>query len=325
MTSPFDPIDIEFSVVSGSRHELLFNCIDSVERVMSGTKYRWKLTAICNASGEELPLRLRNRFPAISIIENHDPIGFAANHNKVLVSSAARFVWLLNDDLVLLPDSVAKVTEFMDAAENSDVAAVSPRLLNPDGSVQPSTYSFPSMPQTLLAHSGLREHPAMNRLLRFVAPVLRARKGSSRFWAHDETIEVDTLRGACVAMRMSAVKQIGLMSEVSIVGGEETEWHRRFKDHGWKVVFFAGASVIHYGSQTVGAESQKLRPEYLKGALHFFKTRRAKPVYTLFCLTLDAMFTVQRLFARVRGDAEGVELTRRYVAATNEAMRSTRS
>ena len=323
MMPAVDPVDIEFSVVSGSRHELLFDCIDSVQQVMTGTGYRWKLTAISNAAGDDLPQRLRNRFPEISVIDNPQPIGFAANHNRVLADSSARYVWLLNDDVVLLANSVAKVTEFMDAANNSDVAVVSPRLLNPDGSLQASTYSFPSMPQTLLAHSGLREHPMTTRILGLVAPVLRARKGSSRFWAHDETIEVDTLRGACVAMRMSAVRQVGLMSEVSIVGGEETEWHRRFKDHGWKVVFFADASVIHYGSQTVGDDSQKLRPEYLKGALHFFRTSRPNSTFTFFCRSLEALFAVRQLTARIRRDASALELARRYAAVTNEAMRST--
>ena len=319
---PAGSVDIEFSVVSGSREELLFGCIESVERVMAETPYHWTLTAICNAPGSELPDRLRARFPGISITENTTPLGFAANHNAVLVTSTTRYVWLLNDDVVLLPGSVAKVTEFMEAEENARVAVVSPRLLNPDGSLQPSTYSFPSMPQTLLAHSGLRERALTARLLALGAPILRPRKGSSRFWVHDETVEVDTLRGACVAVRIAAVRDVGLMSEVSIVGGEETEWHRRFRDHGWKVVFFVEASVIHYGSQTVAAGSRDLYPEYLKGALYFYKTGRTKPVYTVFCLALRAMFGARKLVAHIRRDRDAVEVARRYAAVTKEAMRS---
>jgi GT2 family glycosyltransferase len=106
------------------------------------------------------------------VIQNDESLGFAANHNRVLRSSHARYVWHLNDDLLILPDAIRRVTEFMDQPANARVAAASPKLLNPDGSLQPSTYGFPSMPQILLAHSGLRELPLTDRVLGFVAPYM---------------------------------------------------------------------------------------------------------------------------------------------------------
>jgi GT2 family glycosyltransferase len=232
----------------------------------------------------------------------------------VLSGTRARYVWLLNDDLLILDDVVRKVTEFMDRPENARVAVVSPKLLNPDGSLQPSTYGFPSMPQMLLGHSGLRELRLTDALMSKVAPILRPQAGSSRYWAHDRTVEVDTLRGACVAMRMKAVKQVGPMVEVALVGGEETEWHRRFHDNGWKVVYFADASVIHYGSQTVRDGSRNLYPEYLKGALYFFRTGRGAITYSLFCATLLTMFGFKRALALVRRDRAGSKLARGYTS-----------
>src|SRR4029079_7297798 len=159
---------------------------------------------------------------------------------------------------------------------------------------------FPSMPQMLLAHSGLRELGPVDSLLGRLAPVLRSREGSSRYWAHDKTVEVDTLRGACVAMRMKAVRQVGPMVEVAIVGGEETEWHRRFKEQAWKVVYYSEASVIHYGSQTVRDGSTNHYPEYLKGALYFFRTGRGRATYSLFCAALLGMFGARTAFAWIR-------------------------
>ena len=49
----------------------------------------------------------------------------------------------------------------------------------------------------------------VHSLLEKAAPLLRRGEGASRFWSHDRTVTVDTLRGACVAMRMKAVKQVG--------------------------------------------------------------------------------------------------------------------
>jgi GT2 family glycosyltransferase len=313
--------DIEFSIVSGSNEEMLLGCVESVIATMKHSRYDWSLTVTCNATGEGLAGRLRARYPQALVIDNSVSRGFAANHNRVLESSRARYVWLLNDDLVILPDAVRLVTEFLDKPENSRVAVASPRLLNPDGSLQPSTYGFPSMPQTLLAHSGLRDLPITDAVLRRVAPMLRSREGSSRFWAHDRIVEVDTLRGACVAMRMKAVRQVGPMVEIAIVGGEETEWHRRFHEHGWKVVYFPDASVIHYGSQTVGGDSRNLYPEYLKGALYFFRTSRSKGAYSRFCAALLAVFGARAAFAFVTRNKKEAKVAKAYASVAWDGLR----
>lgn len=312
--------DIEFSIVSGSNEEMLFGCIESLVSSMEGSAYSWSLTVTCNATSAGLAGRVKSRYPRALVIDNQASRGFAANHNRVLEGSRARYVWLLNDDLLILPDAVRKVTEFMDRKENARVAVTSPRLLNPDGSLQPSTYGFPSMPQILLAHSGLRELPFTHAVMGRLAPVMRSRPGSSRFWAHDQTVTVDTLRGACVAVRRSSVRAVGLMVEVSIVGGEETEWHRRFRDHGWRVVYYPEASVIHYGSQTVRDGSRNMYPEYLKGALYFFRTDRRGPTYSVFCASLLLMFGARRAFAWAKRDRVAADVARSYGAVAWEGL-----
>lgn len=313
--------DIEFSIVSGSNEEMLFGCLESLTKTMKGSRYGWGVTVTCNTPGSGLAGRLRARYPDASIMDNDVSRGFAANHNRVLRLCRARYLWLLNDDLLILPDAIRLVTKFLDRPENARVGVASPRLLNPDGTLQPSTYGFPSMPQILLAHSGLREHRLTDALLSRVAPVLRSREGSSRYWAHNKTIEVDTVRGACVAIRMKAARQVGPMVEVAIVGGEETEWHRRFHQYGWKVVFYPEASVIHYGSQTVRDGSQNLYPEYLKGALYFFRTGRGPAIYSMFCTGLLAMFGVRTAFAWVRRNPSDVNVARRYAAVAWDGLR----
>lgn len=312
---------IEFSIVSGSSEEMLFGCIESLDRAMENVPFSWSLVVTCNTPGTGLAERVRARFPVARVIENAVPKGFAANHNVVLASSRARYLWLLNDDLLILPGAIESVTRFLERPENARVGVVSPKLLNADGSLQPSTYSFPSMPQMLLAHSGMRELPMMDAILRKLAPVMRQREGSSRYWAHDRTVEVDTLRGACVAMRMKAVRQVGPMVEVAIVGGEETEWHRRFKEQGWKVVYYPGASVIHYGSQTVRDGSTNHYPEYLKGALYFFRTGRPAATYKTFCAALLAMFGARIALEWITRDTAGVSVSRSYARVAWDGLR----
>lgn len=307
--------------MSGSNEEMLFGCLDSLHKTLKGSEYSWSVTVTCNDSGMGLAGRVRARYPDATVMQNEKKLWFAANHNRVLRSSHARYVWLLNDDLLILPDAIQRVTEFMDRPGSSRTGLVSPKLLNPDGSLQPSTYSFPSMRQILLAHSGFCEVPLTNGILGFAARYLRPKGVASRFWAHDRTLEVDTLGGACVAMRMKAVRQVGPMVEGAVVGGEEAEWHRRFKEQGWKVMYFPEANVIHYGSQTVRDGSRNPYPEYLKRALYFFRTGRSSATYGVFSATLLGIFAVRAAYSWATRDKSGVNVAKRYAAAVWSGLR----
>ena len=313
-------LDIEFSIVSGSNPDLLFGCLASLDETMRESNYSWRATVICNAAAPSLADSVRASHPRAQVIEHSVSRGFAENHNLVLRASAARYVWLLNDDLIVLPDTIQRVTEFLDREENASVAVVSPKLLNPDGSLQPSTYGFPTMPQIFLAHSGLRHLAVTEALMKRAAPVLRPSHGSSRFWEHDRTIEVESFRGACVAVRMQAVHAVGVMVEVARVGAEETEWHRRFRNAGWKVVYFADASVIHYGSQTVGDGNTNHYPEYLKGALYFFRSAKSGIGYRVYCSALLGMFGVRAALELLTLDRAGFDIARRYAGVAWEGL-----
>lgn len=300
---------------------MLFGCLDSLHMTLKGSEYSWSVTVTCNESGTGVGGRVRARYPDATVRQNETSLGIAANHNRVLRSSHARYVWLLNDDLLILPDTIQRVTEFMDRPASSRFGVVGPMLLNPDGSLRESTYNFPSMREILLSHSGFRELPVTDRILGFAAPHLRSKERSSDFWAHDRTAEVDSLRGACVAIRMKAVRQVGPMVEVSVVGGEEAEWHRRFKEQGWKVVYLPQASVIHYGSRTVRDGSRNLYPEYLKRALYFFKTGRSPATYGVFSATLLGMFAVRASYSWATRDKSGVSVAKRYAEAVWSGLR----
>lgn len=311
-----------FSLVTGARSELVLRCLDSLLAAAPAARQPGAVTVTCNQPGSPLPRELRRRYPNVRVVENPLPQGFAANHNRVLETTDADVVWVLNDDLVFLPGTINAVMDFLAAPGNERVGAVSPRLLNPDGSLQPSTYSFPTVPRMVLAASGLRDQKWMDRLLRRVAPLLRKQAGRSRFWAHDRTTVVDTLRGACVAVRMETVREVGLMSEVALVGAEETEWHRRFRERGWSVIYYPAAEVIHLGAQTVGTD-RRLEAEYLKGTLYYFRVWRHPLVYHLLRLLVGLALVLRVALALLAGDRAGAAAARASLRVCLEGISPT--
>ena len=102
-------------------------------------------------------------------------------------------------------------------------------------------------------------------------------------------MEVETFRGAVMIVRSEAASEVGPMDEIAIVGGEETEWHRRFYDAGWSIVFLHDAEVIHHGGATVGTGA-RFRAEYAKGMFNFFWKHRSRLAFR--CLAIGVLPTL---------------------------------
>src|SRR5215207_6831864 len=213
--------DVEFSIASGSNEEMLFGCLESLRSTMKDSSYVWSITVTCNTPGTSLPGRLKARYPDVGVLEGGTGAGAAASHNRVIRLTRARYVWLLNDDLMMLPEAVQRVTEFMERPQNSRVGLVSPRLLDPDGAVQVSAHVFPSMVQILLEQAGFGGAGATRSLHRKPIPS-GSRSDLPNSSGPSLVSEVDTLHGACVAVRTKAARQVGPMLETHVVGGEET-------------------------------------------------------------------------------------------------------
>lgn len=310
--------DVDVSVVVGANPALVFECLASFfAHAPAQPSYRVVVTA--NRPGTDLAASLARRFGGrrIEVVEHAAPRGFADNHNRVLASSSAEFAFVLNDDLIFTRGSIDALLAFMSEAGNADVAMVTPRLLNADGTVQPCTYSFPTVPRALLSVSGLRDWLPFSGPMSRLAALAGRGAGGSRFWAHDRTVAVEAFKGACMLARMAAVRRVGLMHTASLAGGEEIEWHYRLRRAGWRVVFFAGAEVIHVGGETRRG-SLALQNEELKSYLYYFAHHRSRAARVAFEAAAFSLLRLRWLAERLRGASaqaaatlEGTRIIRR--------------
>jgi len=300
------------SVIVGAEPDLVLKCVGSL-LVAAGRTLDVRVRVTCNAANPAVAKQLAARFPGIALSENVVPTGFAANHNAALADADGDYLLLANDDLEFQSDAVERSIEFLERHENSRVGSLSPRLLNPDGSLQRSTYGFPTVPRALLDLSGLRARIPHNRWTDRVASWLGYDAGRSRFWAHDRTCDVDTFRGAAMFVRAATWREVGRLSERTRVGGEIAEWHRRCRNDGWRVVFFSDATVIHYGSRTVGRD-RLLRSEYLKGYLVYFALHRSGITWWCFRGGAFVVALLRLALAALSGDRIGTRLWRTNVS-----------
>ena len=99
-------------------------------------------------------------------------------------------------------------------------------------------------------------------------------------WDHAETRDVDYLLGACLVVRREAYEKVGGFSPEFFMYFEDQDWCRRMWLAGWRVVYYPGASMIHYHRRETaeGNFLQQLRNPLtraqMKSARIYFKKYR---------------------------------------------------
>ena len=77
--------------------------------------------------------------------------------------------------------------------------------------------------------------------------------------------------GACMLVRREAVEQVGPLDESFFLFSEETDWCQRFREAGWKVLFYPGAECVHVGGASHGG---RMFRENVRGHLRFLVKHR---------------------------------------------------
>ncbi len=206
---------------------------------------------------------VRERFPEARLIEQENR-GFGAGNNTGMRAGSGRYFLLLNADAWLTGDALERLVEFAD--EHPEAAVVGPRLLNPDGTLQPSVRGYPTPWRIATEYFFLRKLAPGSRLL-------NAFFGAG--FDHRSVREAEFLGGACLLVRREAVDSIGGFDEDFFLMSEEVDWCYRFRQAGWKVLFYPRAEVVHVLSASADpAHFQRL----VQGHLRFLRKHRGNRV-----------------------------------------------
>jgi N-acetylglucosaminyl-diphospho-decaprenol L-rhamnosyltransferase len=241
---------------------------------------------------------VRERFSEAKLIEQENR-GFGVGYNRGMRASEADYYLLLNSDAWALGDAVERLVRFADA--NQRAAVVGPRLRNLDGTLQRSVRGFPTLWRLSTEYLFLRKLAPRSRAL-------------NAFYAgdfeHDRVLDADFLMAACLLVRRKATAEVGLFNERYFMFSEEVDWCYRFRQAGWRVVFFPEAEAVHVGGASWKKEFDPMFREQVRGHLRFLadhkgmkEAERARLLF-LAGLRLRSWFFPKRRRATYRHAAE---------------------
>ena len=210
---------VAISIVNANSREDLLACLESLGGIDA------EVVVLDNASDDGSAAAVRERFPAVRLIEPTIRAGFGANNNAVIRATESRYVYLLNPDTTSEEWDLDQLVSHLDA--NPGVAAVGPRLVWPDGRHQASAWRFPT-PAT--AAGGLL---TLGRV-----GVVQSTGSVAR--------DVDWAAATALLVRREALEEVGLFDEGFFMYSEETDLCLRLRRAGWRIQYFPGVTVVHH-------------------------------------------------------------------------------
>jgi len=224
------------SIVSNSNRELLDRCLASIFENTRDVEF--EVIVVDNCSTDGTPGMVRDKYPSVRLIENEEPAGYSANHNRALREMRGDFVVIMNDDTEVLPGCFEAMCRFLD--ENPTAGCAGPRILNPDRTLQQSVYRQPSLP-VLFFHAFFLDSIFQNSMT----------VAGFRKWPHDERREVEFMIGACLMFPREAIEKAGLMDERYFIYAEDADLCLEIEKAGYRVVFLPDAEIVHHGGTSM--------------------------------------------------------------------------
>ncbi len=225
------PSSLDIGVVYTHEREMMPHLLETM--AASGQGLYPRLILIDNNSAEGVEPWCKY-FPETRIVRNLRRMPYAANLNRILKASSARYVLLMNTDMYFDPreQCLTKMVEFMDRRPECGIAGC--RLFHADGSDAYAARRFQTLPLVLARRTGLG---------RWMQNTVKHHFYGEH--APNETWACDWLSGCFLIVRRQAIEQVGLFDEEYGKYFEDVDMCLRMAQANWQVMYHGAVSCVH--------------------------------------------------------------------------------
>jgi len=261
-------------IVNWNTRQDTLNCLASIWAEPPHCPF--EVLVIDNASSDGSSEAIALEFPQVRLQVSSENLGFARANNQAALSAQGEFWLLLNPDTIVRPGAIDTLVGHL--TSHAQAAAVGPRLLSPDGSIQRSIERLP----TLFNESWRLLH--LDRVL----PISQYPQST---FATRQPHRVEVLSGACLLLRRDAIAEVGLFDEEYFMYSEEIDLCDRLAKRGWELWWIPEAEVLHLGGQSTRQVADQMFVELHRNKIKFFRKRRGRREASLYkALLFQAAF-----------------------------------
>jgi len=264
-------IKLSICIVNYNTKDLTYECIKSIFQNLRDMDF--EIIVVDNASKDNSVDFLKQKFSNIKFISNSVNLGFGKANNQAVKIAEGEYILFLNSDTYCMNDIIKKMVNT--AEINNDIGIVGIRLLNPDLTIQRSSYTFPST-KTVFFHilNFKRLLPLIKILLNklpFLSHILDKELRSYIFYDNIKSpIEVEVVPGACMLVRKEIFESIGGFDEKFFLYFEDIDLCKRIKENNYKIILIPETGIVHYGGASFRVSFFDFSPERYKGIIYYF-------------------------------------------------------
>ncbi|MFC0864147.1 glycosyltransferase family 2 protein [Sphaerimonospora cavernae] len=285
--TPPDAPRVAIVIVTYNSVDVLEGCLKSLTDGARGAELTDVVIADNASEDDSLGIAERADGLPVRIVRLGRNAGYAAAVNAGVAAldlTRLNAVFVMNPDCRLRPCSLAVLARSL--REPRRGIAV-PRLVNPDGSLQPSLRREPTVWRALAeALIGGDRAGRIGPLGELVTDPLRYQAPGTAAWA----------TGAAMLIATDLIRDIGPWDESFFLYSEETEYALRAGDRGWSLWYEPTAVVEHIGGDS--GVNPRLAAILAVNKVRLFRRRRGAPASVAYRLALVLGEAVRALTGR---------------------------
>jgi len=239
-------VELSVVVLSWNTREILRACLSALERDALGAAR--EVIVVDNGSADGSAQMVARDFPSVRLLCNPENRLYAEANNQGARMATGRYLCLLNSDTEVRPGALARLVQFLE--HEPAYAAVAPKLVNPDGSVQRACRRFPTLLEPLLESTTLGAFPP----------------GSWFSWwstmgdfDHQRSRDVAQPPGACLLMRTAEYLALGGLDPSLSLFFNDVDLCLSLRRRGRRVRYLAEAEVLHHQGSSTRSQAARRR------------------------------------------------------------------
>jgi N-acetylglucosaminyl-diphospho-decaprenol L-rhamnosyltransferase len=261
-------VDLSCIIVNYKNSEPLKDCLESIYQTVQGMDF--EVIIVDNSENDPGLQPLEELYPKAQFISNSSNIGFSKANNQAAKIAQGNFLFFLNPDTILSDQAINSMYNYY--SSHTEIGALGPKVVNPNGSLQYSCRRYPTLWTGLF-----NRYSILSRLFpenRFTSQYLMLD------FDHNEIRQVDWLSGCCLMVSKNIFEQSHGFDENYFLFNEDIDLCRTINQAGKQVIYFPEAKVIHQVSTSNSKTTAKVIIQRHLGMMHYFKKHHEENLLT---------------------------------------------
>jgi N-acetylglucosaminyl-diphospho-decaprenol L-rhamnosyltransferase len=269
---------LSYCVVNTGGRKHLLACLDAIERTHpEGVEH--EILVLDNASGDGSAEAVRDRGGSIRLFALERRTGKAENDSTLLREARGRYCLLLNEDSELQPGATGALIDALELDPGAGAATA--QHLTSEGEPKACAWRLPGVGPALAVALGVQ------------GPLVVQSRG-------DAVREVGWAQSSALLVRREAAEQVGFFDPAFFVYSDETDFCKRLRDAGWRILYVPQARAIHHDQLGTDPDSMRRRiVEFHRGRDLYMRKHHSGPVRAVARLLWTWAYAVRALAAVV--------------------------